>query len=81
MEFRDFGLRHHPELPLAVRGVSFKIHAGEKVGGPPAPPPHGAPARGGAQALSTRCLLHPLIRTPTPPCLNLQSSPHLPSSW
>ncbi|CAK7304477.1 ATP-binding cassette sub-family C member 6 [Vulpes lagopus] len=32
VEFRDFGLRHHPELPLAVRGVSFKIHAGEKVG-------------------------------------------------
>ncbi|XP_016012515.2 multidrug resistance-associated protein 6 isoform X2 [Rousettus aegyptiacus] len=32
IEFRDFGLRHRPELPLAVRGVSFKIHAGEKVG-------------------------------------------------
>ncbi|XP_054445603.1 ATP-binding cassette sub-family C member 6 [Pteronotus mesoamericanus] len=32
IEFRDLGLRHRPELPLAVRGVSFKIHAGEKVG-------------------------------------------------
>uniref|UniRef100_A0A8C0DDY7 ATP binding cassette subfamily C member 6 n=1 Tax=Balaenoptera musculus TaxID=9771 RepID=A0A8C0DDY7_BALMU len=32
IEFRDFGLRYRPELPLAVRGVSFKIHAGEKVG-------------------------------------------------
>ncbi|XP_011356732.1 multidrug resistance-associated protein 6 [Pteropus vampyrus] len=32
IEFRNFGLRHRPELPLAVRGVSFKIHAGEKVG-------------------------------------------------
>ncbi|XP_063082695.1 ATP-binding cassette sub-family C member 6 [Cavia porcellus] len=32
IEFRDFGLRHWPELPLAVRGVSFKVQAGEKVG-------------------------------------------------
>ncbi|XP_047693641.1 ATP-binding cassette sub-family C member 6 isoform X2 [Prionailurus viverrinus] len=32
IEFRDFGLRYRPELPLAVRGVSFKIQAGEKVG-------------------------------------------------
>ncbi|XP_070340970.1 ATP-binding cassette sub-family C member 6 isoform X2 [Equus asinus] len=32
IEFWNFGLRHRPELPLAVRGVSFKIHAGEKVG-------------------------------------------------
>nr|XP_023472034.1 multidrug resistance-associated protein 6 [Equus caballus] len=32
IEFQNFGLRHRPELPLAVRGVSFKIHAGEKVG-------------------------------------------------
>ncbi|XP_036267186.1 ATP-binding cassette sub-family C member 6 isoform X2 [Pipistrellus kuhlii] len=32
IEFRDLGLRHRPELPLAVRGVSFKIQAGEKVG-------------------------------------------------
>ncbi|KAM9583858.1 ATP-binding cassette sub-family C member 6 isoform 1-T1 [Trichechus inunguis] len=32
IEFRDFGLRYRPELPLAVRGVSIKIHAGEKVG-------------------------------------------------
>lgn len=32
IEFRDLGLRHRPELPLAVQGVSFKIHAGEKVG-------------------------------------------------
>ncbi|XP_070635819.1 ATP-binding cassette sub-family C member 6 isoform X1 [Bos indicus] len=32
IEFRDFGLRYRPELPLAVRGVSFKINAGEKVG-------------------------------------------------
>ncbi|XP_002927050.2 multidrug resistance-associated protein 6 [Ailuropoda melanoleuca] len=32
IEFRNFGLRYHPELPLAIRGVSFKIHAGEKVG-------------------------------------------------
>ncbi|XP_036773815.2 ATP-binding cassette sub-family C member 6 isoform X1 [Manis pentadactyla] len=32
IEFRDFGLRYRPELPLAVRGVSFRIHAGEKVG-------------------------------------------------
>ncbi|EHA97373.1 Multidrug resistance-associated protein 6, partial [Heterocephalus glaber] len=32
IEFRDFGLRHWPELPLAVRGVSFQVHAGEKVG-------------------------------------------------
>ncbi|XP_077880855.1 ATP-binding cassette sub-family C member 6 [Ictidomys tridecemlineatus] len=28
----NFGLRHRPELPLAVQGVTFKIHAGEKVG-------------------------------------------------
>uniref|UniRef100_A0A2K5KKF1 ATP-binding cassette sub-family C member 6 n=1 Tax=Cercocebus atys TaxID=9531 RepID=A0A2K5KKF1_CERAT len=33
IEFRDFGLRYRPELPLAVQGVSFKIHAGEKVSG------------------------------------------------
>nr|XP_006212153.1 multidrug resistance-associated protein 6 isoform X1 [Vicugna pacos] len=32
IEFRNFGLRYRPELPLAVQGVSFKIHAGEKVG-------------------------------------------------
>ncbi|CAO2632963.1 ATP-binding cassette sub-family C member 6 [Lemmus lemmus] len=32
IELQDFGLRHRPELPLAVRGVSLKIHAGEKVG-------------------------------------------------
>ncbi|XP_064151704.1 ATP-binding cassette sub-family C member 6 [Loxodonta africana] len=32
IEFQDFGLRYRPELPLAVRGVSIKIHAGEKVG-------------------------------------------------
>ncbi|EDM07276.1 ATP-binding cassette, sub-family C (CFTR/MRP), member 6, isoform CRA_a [Rattus norvegicus] len=32
IEFRDFGLRHRPELPMAVQGVSLKIHAGEKVG-------------------------------------------------
>ncbi|XP_058142359.1 ATP-binding cassette sub-family C member 6 isoform X2 [Dasypus novemcinctus] len=32
IEFRCFGLRYRPELPLAVRGVSFKIQAGEKVG-------------------------------------------------
>uniref|UniRef100_A0A673VHU3 ABC-type glutathione-S-conjugate transporter n=1 Tax=Suricata suricatta TaxID=37032 RepID=A0A673VHU3_SURSU len=32
IEFRDFGLSYGPELPLAVQGVSFKIHAGEKVG-------------------------------------------------
>ncbi|XP_045141944.1 ATP-binding cassette sub-family C member 6 [Echinops telfairi] len=32
VEFRDFGLRYRPELPLAVRGVSVRIHAGEKVG-------------------------------------------------
>ncbi|KAM5130476.1 ATP-binding cassette sub-family C member 6 [Callospermophilus lateralis] len=32
IEFRNFGLRHRPELPLAVQGVTFKIHAGEKVG-------------------------------------------------
>uniref|UniRef100_A0A8C5XQM1 ATP-binding cassette sub-family C member 6 n=1 Tax=Microcebus murinus TaxID=30608 RepID=A0A8C5XQM1_MICMU len=32
IEFRGFGLRYRPELPLAVRGVSFRIHAGEKVG-------------------------------------------------
>nr|XP_051703448.1 ATP-binding cassette sub-family C member 6 [Oryctolagus cuniculus] len=32
IEFRGFGLRHRPELPLAVHGVSFEIHAGEKVG-------------------------------------------------
>lgn len=32
IEFRDFGLRHRPELGLAVQGVSLKIHAGEKVG-------------------------------------------------
>uniref|UniRef100_A0A2K6KRH8 ABC-type glutathione-S-conjugate transporter n=1 Tax=Rhinopithecus bieti TaxID=61621 RepID=A0A2K6KRH8_RHIBE len=32
IEFRDFGLRYRPELPLAVQGVSFRIHAGEKVG-------------------------------------------------
>uniref|UniRef100_A0A8D0R0I7 ABC-type glutathione-S-conjugate transporter n=1 Tax=Sus scrofa TaxID=9823 RepID=A0A8D0R0I7_PIG len=32
IEFRNFGLRYRPELPLAVRDVSFKIHAGEKVG-------------------------------------------------
>uniref|UniRef100_A0A8D2IID6 ATP binding cassette subfamily C member 6 n=1 Tax=Urocitellus parryii TaxID=9999 RepID=A0A8D2IID6_UROPR len=32
IEFRNFGLRHRPELPLAVQGVTFKIQAGEKVG-------------------------------------------------
>ncbi|XP_073916546.1 ATP-binding cassette sub-family C member 6 isoform X2 [Castor canadensis] len=32
IEFQNFGLRHRPELPLAVQGVSLKIHAGEKVG-------------------------------------------------
>ncbi|XP_032957049.1 multidrug resistance-associated protein 6 [Rhinolophus ferrumequinum] len=32
IEFRDFGLRHRPELPMVVRGVSFEIRAGEKVG-------------------------------------------------
>ncbi|XP_008067103.1 multidrug resistance-associated protein 6 [Carlito syrichta] len=32
IEFRGFGLRYRPELPLAVQNVSFKIHAGEKVG-------------------------------------------------
>ncbi|KAL1768993.1 multidrug resistance-associated protein 6 [Sigmodon hispidus] len=32
IEFRNFGLRYRPELPLAVRGVTLKIHAGEKVG-------------------------------------------------
>ncbi|XP_036923551.1 multidrug resistance-associated protein 6 isoform X5 [Sturnira hondurensis] len=32
IEFRNLGLRHRPELPLAVQGVSFKVHAGEKVG-------------------------------------------------
>ncbi|XP_058537071.1 ATP-binding cassette sub-family C member 6 [Ochotona princeps] len=32
IEFRNFGLRHRPELPLAVHGVSVKILAGEKVG-------------------------------------------------
>ncbi|XP_005391138.1 PREDICTED: multidrug resistance-associated protein 6 [Chinchilla lanigera] len=32
IEFQNFGLRHRPELPFAVRGVSFQIHAGEKVG-------------------------------------------------
>lgn len=37
IEFRDFGLRHRPELPMAVQGVSLKIHAGEKVGSPPVP--------------------------------------------
>ncbi|XP_047388734.1 ATP-binding cassette sub-family C member 6 isoform X2 [Sciurus carolinensis] len=32
IEFRNFGLRHRPELPLAVQGVSLRIHAREKVG-------------------------------------------------
>ncbi|XP_076997790.1 ATP-binding cassette sub-family C member 6 [Tamandua tetradactyla] len=32
IEFRDFGLRYRPELPLAVRAVSFKVQPGEKVG-------------------------------------------------
>ncbi|KAG8513488.1 LOW QUALITY PROTEIN: Multidrug resistance-associated protein 6, partial [Galemys pyrenaicus] len=32
IEFRGLGLRYRPELPLAVRHVSFEIHAGEKVG-------------------------------------------------
>ncbi|KFO20675.1 Multidrug resistance-associated protein 6 [Fukomys damarensis] len=32
IEFRNFGLRYWPELPLAVQGVSFQVHAGEKVG-------------------------------------------------
>lgn len=32
IEFRDFGLRYRPELPLAVRNVSVQIQAGEKVG-------------------------------------------------
>lgn len=35
IEFRDFGLRHRPELPMVVRGVSFEIHAGEKVSAAP----------------------------------------------
>ncbi|XP_006872028.1 PREDICTED: multidrug resistance-associated protein 6 [Chrysochloris asiatica] len=32
IEFRGFGLRYGPELPLAVRDVSVRIHPGEKVG-------------------------------------------------
>ncbi|KAM4829758.1 ATP-binding cassette sub-family C member 6 [Thomomys bottae] len=32
IEFRDFGLRHRADLPLAVQGVSLTIKAGEKVG-------------------------------------------------
>ncbi|XP_053413294.1 ATP-binding cassette sub-family C member 6 isoform X2 [Nycticebus coucang] len=32
IEFQGFGLRYGPELPLAIQDVSFKIHAGEKVG-------------------------------------------------
>uniref|UniRef100_A0A8C5LAH4 ATP-binding cassette sub-family C member 6 n=1 Tax=Jaculus jaculus TaxID=51337 RepID=A0A8C5LAH4_JACJA len=32
IEFQGFGLRHRPELPLAVQGMTLKIHAGEKVG-------------------------------------------------
>uniref|UniRef100_A0A2K6H0T0 ATP-binding cassette sub-family C member 6 n=1 Tax=Propithecus coquereli TaxID=379532 RepID=A0A2K6H0T0_PROCO len=32
IEFRGFGLRYRPELPLAIRDVSFEIPAGEKVG-------------------------------------------------
>ncbi|XP_042554357.1 ATP-binding cassette sub-family C member 6 [Dipodomys spectabilis] len=32
IEFRGFGLRHRADLPLAVRGVSLTIEAGEKVG-------------------------------------------------
>ncbi|XP_007948778.1 ATP-binding cassette sub-family C member 6 [Orycteropus afer afer] len=32
IEFRGFGLRYRPELPLAVRRVSIKIQPGEKVG-------------------------------------------------
>lgn len=35
IEFWNLGLRHGPDLPLAVQGVSFKIHAGEKVSGSP----------------------------------------------
>ncbi|XP_006892780.1 PREDICTED: multidrug resistance-associated protein 6 [Elephantulus edwardii] len=32
IEFRGFGLRYRPELPLAVQDVSLTIHPGEKVG-------------------------------------------------
>ncbi|XP_054992088.1 LOW QUALITY PROTEIN: ATP-binding cassette sub-family C member 6 [Sorex araneus] len=32
IEFRNFGLRYGPGLPLAVQGVSIQIQAGEKVG-------------------------------------------------
>lgn len=46
IEFRDFGLRHQPELPMAVRGVSFKIHAGEKVRASPGMSPHRHQAAG-----------------------------------
>lgn len=53
IEFRDLGLRHRPELPLAVRGVSFKVHAGEKVGSFSAPSSSWEPGSeaGGAQGL------------------------------
>ena len=73
IEFRNFGLRHRPELPLAVRGVSFKIHAGEKVSGSPTTSSSWRPGHRGAgetsgphqaghhprvQALRASCLLH-----------------------
>lgn len=59
IEFRDFGLRHQPELPMAVQGVSLKIHAGEKVGALPLPP-------GGHQTPSLRpcsCFLDSISHT------------------
>ncbi len=32
MTFKDVQLRYRPELPLVLRGMSFDIKAGEKVG-------------------------------------------------
>ena len=32
IEFEDVQLRYRPELPLVLKGISFKVRPGEKVG-------------------------------------------------
>ena len=49
--FRDVGMRYRPELPLALRGVSFSVKGGERCG---------VIGRSGAGKSS---LLHALVRS------------------
>lgn len=32
IEFRNYSLRYRPDLPLVLRSISLKIHAGERIG-------------------------------------------------